>query len=65
MREYLLHLRNVRSFSKGTFQQHFFAMRFLFVNTLAYDWPLFTKKKSASPFASACPTSAATRTAAA
>jgi integrase/recombinase XerD len=65
LREYLLHLRNVRSFSKGAFQQHFFALRFLFVNTLAYSWPLFTQKKSACPFASAFPTCAATRTAAA
>jgi len=30
-----------------------------------YDWPLFTKKKSANRGRSGCPTSAATRTAAA
>jgi len=65
LREYLLHLRNVRRLSKGAFQQHFFALRFLFVNTLAYNWPLFTQKKSACPFANAFPTSAATRIAAA
>jgi len=65
LREYLLHLREVRRFSKGAFQQHFFALRFLFVNTLAYNWPLFTQKKFACPFASVFPTCAATRTAAA
>jgi len=65
LREYLLHLRNVRNLSKGAFQQHFFALKFLFVNTLAYNWPLFTQKKSACPFASVSPTCAATRTAAA
>jgi site-specific recombinase XerD len=65
LRDYLIHLRDVRGFAKGTFQQHFFAIKFFFVNTLAYDWPLLTKKKSANPFANACPTSEATRIAAA
>jgi site-specific recombinase XerD len=65
VRDYLIHLRDVRGFAKGTFQQHFFAIKFFFVNTLGYDWPLLTKKKSASPSANACPTSEATRTAAA
>jgi site-specific recombinase XerD len=65
LRGYLIHLRDVRGFAKGTFQQHFFAIKFFFVNTLGYDWPLLTKKKSANPFANACLTSEATRTAAA
>ena len=65
VRDYLMHLREVRAVAKGTFQQHFFGIKFLLVNTLACDWPLLTKKKSANPFANACPTSEATRTAAA
>jgi hypothetical protein len=65
LRGYLMHLREVRKVAKGTFQAHFFAIKFLFVNTLACDWPLLTKKKSASPIASAYPMSEATRTAAA
>jgi len=65
LRDYVIHLRDVRAVAKGTFQQHFFALKFIFVNTLAYDWPLLTQKKSANPTASACPTFAATRTAAA
>jgi integrase/recombinase XerD len=65
LRDYLIHLRDVRGFAKGTFQQHFFGIKFFFVNTLAYDWPLLTKKKSANPFANGCPTSEVTRTAAA
>ena len=65
LRDYLMHLREVRSVAKGTFQYHFFGIKFLFVNTLAYDWPLLTKKKSANPIANACPTFEATRTAAA
>ena len=65
LRDYLIHLRDGRGFAKGTFQQHFFGIKFFFVNTLGYDWPLLTKKKSAIPFANACPTSEVTRTAAA
>lgn len=65
LREYLMHLREVRAVAKGTFQQHFFGIKFLFANTLTYDWPLLTKKKSANPFASAFPTFEAIQTAAA
>lgn len=65
VRDYLMHLREVRRVAKGTFQAHFFGIKFFFVNTLGYDWPLLTKKKSASPFVNACPTSEATGTAAA
>lgn len=65
LRDYLMHLRDARAFSKGAFQQHFFALRFFFVNTLAYDWPLFTKKKFANPSANAFPSFIAIRTAAA
>jgi hypothetical protein len=65
LREYLIHLRDVRGVAKGTFEQQFFGLKFLFVNTLAYDWPLLTKKKSATPGANAFPTSEATSSAAA
>ena len=65
LRDYLMHLRDGRGFAKGTFQQHFFGIKFFFVNTLGYDWPLLTKKKSATPFESACLMFAATRNAAA
>jgi len=65
LRDYLIHLRDVRGLAKGTFQQHFFGIKFFFVNTLGYDWPLLTKKKSATPSVSACRMSEATRTAAA
>ena len=65
VREYLMHLREVRKVAKGTFQAHFFGIKFFFVGTLGYDWSLLTKKKSASPTANACPTFEAMRTAAA
>ena len=38
-------------------------LKFFYLNTLGYDWPLFTKKKSASHAGSGCPMSAVTRTA--
>ena len=65
VRDYLMHLREVRKFAKGTFQQHFFGIKFFFVGTLARDWPLLTKKKFANPTANASPMFEATRTAAA
>jgi integrase/recombinase XerD len=65
VRDYLIYRRDVRGIAKGTFQQQFFAIKFLYVNTLAYDWPLLTKKKFANPIANACPSFTATRTAAA
>ncbi len=65
LRDYLMHLREVRKVAKGTFQQHFFGVKFFFVNTLGRDWPLMTKKKSASPIANAFPMFETMRTAAA
>jgi len=65
LRDYLIHLRDVRAVAKGTFQQHFFGIKFLFVNTLGRDWALLTKKKSVCPIANDFPTCEATRTAAA
>ena len=43
----------------------FAGLKFFYVNTLGYEWPLFTKKKSASRARSVSPTSAATTIAAA
>ena len=63
LRDYLMHLREVRGVAKGTFQQHFFGIKFLLVNALACDWPLLAKKKSANPIRNAFPTSEAIRTA--
>jgi hypothetical protein len=65
VRDYLVYLREVKGISKGTFQVYFSAMKFLYVNTLACDWPLFTKKKSGCPDRNAFPTHEATRTVAA
>jgi integrase/recombinase XerD len=63
--DYLLYVRDELGVSKGTFAPVFFGLKFFYLNTLGYDWPLFTKKKSASHAASGYPTSGVTRTAAA
>jgi integrase/recombinase XerD len=63
--DYLLYVRDELGVAKGTFAPIFAGLKFFYVNTLGYDWPLFTKKKFASPVGSGCPTSAVTRTAAA
>ena len=63
--DYLLYVRDDLGVAKGTFAPIYAGLKFFYVNTLGYDWPLFTKKKSASHAGSGCPTSAVTKTAAA
>ena len=63
--EYLLFVRDDLGVAKGTFAPIFFGLKFFYLNTLGYDWPLFTKKKSASHAGSGCPMSARTGTVAA
>jgi integrase/recombinase XerD len=63
--DYILYVRDELGVAKGTFAPIFFGLKFFYLNTLGYDWPLFTKKKSASRAGSGCPMSAVTRTAAA
>ena len=62
--KYILYIRDELGVARGTFVPVFFGLKFFYVQTLGYDWPLFTKKKSASPAGSGCPTSAVTRIAA-
>ena len=63
--DYLLYVRDELGVAKGTFAPIFAGLKFFYLNTLGYHWPLFTKKKSASHAGSGCPTSAVTTTAAA
>ena len=63
--EYLLYVRDDLGVAKGIFAPIFAGLKFFYLNTLGYDWPLFTKKKSASHAGSGYPTSAVTRTVAA
>jgi integrase/recombinase XerD len=63
--KYILYIRDELGVAKGTFIPVFFGLKFFYINILGYDWPLFTKKKSAGQADSGCPTSAPTRIAAA
>ena len=63
--KYLLYIRDELGVARGTFVPVFFGLKFFYVQTLGYDWPLFTKKKSASRASSGCPMSAVTPIAAA
>jgi integrase/recombinase XerD len=62
---YLLYVRDELGVAKGTFEPLVAGLKFFYLQTMGYDWPLFTKKRFASRGRSACPTSAALRTAAA
>ena len=65
VQDYILYVRDELGVAKGTFEPLFAGLKFFYVNTQGYDWPLFTKKKFASHVRNACPTFAATRTVAA
>ena len=58
VQDYILYLRDELAIAKGTFEPMFFGLKFFFVNTLGYEWPLFTKKTYASHATSGFPTSA-------
>lgn len=53
VRIYLLNLRDVKKVALGTFQVHYSALKFLYHTTLDFGWPLFAKKRFASPTKSA------------
>jgi integrase/recombinase XerD len=61
--DYVFYLRDDKKVAKDTFQEYFYAIRFLFVNTLNCDWALFTKNKYVSRVGSVCPWCAVVRTA--
>ena len=61
VQDYILYVRDDLGVAKGTFEPLFAGLKFFFLNTLGYDWALFTKKKSASRARSDCPTFAPMR----
>jgi hypothetical protein len=63
--KYILYLRDELGVATGTFSPMFHGLKFFYIQSLGYNWPLFTKKKFASHAESDCPTFAATRIAAA
>jgi hypothetical protein len=62
---YILYVRDELGIAKGTFAPMFAGLKFFYVNTLGYEWPLWTKKKFASRGRSVCRTFVAMRIAAA
>ena len=61
VRRHVLSLRDERGVARGTFQTHWYGMKFFYVNTLGVEWGLFSKKKWASRNRSAFPWRAVTR----
>ena len=65
VQDYILYVRDDLGVAKGTFEPMLAGLKFFYLNTLGYEWPLLTKKKSSSRVRSVCRTFVATRTAAA
>jgi hypothetical protein len=42
--DYILYVRDDLGVAKGTFAPMFAGLKFFYLHTLGYDWPLFTKK---------------------
>lgn len=59
VQDYILYVRDDLGVAKGTFATLLAGLKFFYLNTLGYDWPLLTKKKSAGRVRSGCPTFAA------
>jgi hypothetical protein len=59
------YVRDEFGVAKGTVAPIFAGLKFFSLDTLGYDWPLFTEKKCARHAESGYPKSAVTRTAAA
>jgi integrase/recombinase XerD len=65
VQDYILYVRDDLGVAKGTFAPMFAGLKFFYINTLGFDWALFTKKKCASHGRSGYPTFAPMRIAAA
>ena len=65
VQDYILYVRDDLGVAKGTFAPILSGLKFFYLNTLGYEWPLFTKKKFASHVRNGCPISAVMRIAAA
>ena len=59
VQDFILYVRDDLGVARGTFATLLAGLKFFYINTLGYDWPLLTKKKSAGHVRSGCPTSAA------
>jgi integrase/recombinase XerD len=61
VQDYILYVRDDLGVAKGTFEPMLAGLKFFYVNTLGYEWPLLTKKKSANRVRSGSRTFVATR----
>ena len=57
VQDYILYVRDELGIAKGTFEPMFAGLKFFYVNTMGYRWPLFTQKKYASHASVGCPMS--------
>ncbi len=55
VQDYIIYVRDDLGIAKGTFDPMFAGLKFLYVNTLGFHWPLFTKKKYAGQTRNGCP----------
>ncbi len=44
--DYLLYVRDELGVARGTFEPLVAGLKFFYLQTMGYDWPLFTKKNS-------------------
>jgi hypothetical protein len=65
VQDYLIYIRDELGVARGTFALIFAGIKFFYVQTLGYNWPLFTKKRFAGHAKSGCQMSEVTRIAAA
>ena len=59
--DFLFYIRDELCVARGTFDTIRVGLKFLYLNTLGYDWLLFTKKKSISYVEYACRSSVVMR----
>ena len=45
VQDYLLYVRDELGVAKGTFEPLLAGLKFFYLRTLGFEWPLFTKKK--------------------
>ena len=65
VQDYLLYVRDELGVARGTFEPLLAGLKFFYLRTLGYNWPLFVQKKFASRGRSGYPTFVAMGTAAA
>jgi integrase/recombinase XerD len=49
VQQYIFWLRDDKQVARGTFQTHWYGIKFFYYRSLGVDWPLFTRKKVRHP----------------